>query len=190
MECFLMPNRDKVQVFFTFRASQKYMKRFLLLFLIIPLLSFQGMHKFYVSVTDIEYNPETKSLQLISRIFIDDMENLLKTRYSKELYLTKNEEHPEADAYLKKYLSQKLKVEVNGKTHSLKYLGKKYENDILKLFIEIENVGIPEQVLVQNEILTDLFSDQKNVVHVEVDGVTKSLLLSRSNESGLLNFSK
>ena len=79
---------------------------------------------------------------------------------------------------------------MNGKAHSLKYLGKKYENDILKLFIEIENVGIPEQVLVQNEILTDLFSDQKNVVHVEVDGVTKSLLLSRSNESGLLNFSK
>lgn len=166
------------------------MKKFLLLLLVLPLLSFQGLHKFYVSVTDVEYNPETESLQLISRIFTDDMENLLKTRYNKELYLTKKEEHPEADKYLQKYLSQKLKVEVNGKLYPLKYLGKKYDNDILKLFIEIENVDYPEQVLVQNEILTDLFPDQKNVVHVELEGETKSLLLSRGNESGLLNFSK
>lgn len=166
------------------------MKKFLLLFLVLPLLSFMGMHKFYVSVTDIEYNPETESLQLISRIFIDDMENLLKTRYNKELYLTKKEEHPEADAYLEKYFSQKLKIEVNGKQYPLSYLGKKYDNDILKVFIEIKNVGVPEQVLVQNEILTDLFPDQKNVVHVNLDGEIKSLLLTRSQESGLLNFSK
>ena len=166
------------------------MKKFLLLFLILPLLSFQGVHKFYVSVTDIEYNPETESLQLISRIFTDDMENLLKTRYSEEIYLTAKEEHPEVDSYIEKYLVGKLRVEVNGREYPLKYLGKKYDNDILKLFIEIEQVAVPQRVQVQNEILTDLFPDQKNVVHVKLNGETKSLLLSRGRESGLLNFSK
>jgi len=166
------------------------MKKFLLLFLTLPLLSFQGVHKFYVSVTDIEYNPETESLQLISRIFTDDMENLLKTRYSEEIYLTAKEEHPEVDSYIEKYLVGKLRVEVNGREYPLKYLGKKYDNDILKLFIEIEQVAVPQRVQVQNEILTDLFPDQKNVVHVKLNGETKSLLLSRGRESGLLNFSK
>lgn len=181
---------DEVLGIFTFRASHTVMKKYLLLFLVLPLLSFQGLHKFYVSVTNIEYNAETHSLQLISSIFTDDIENLLKTRYNQELYLNKEEEHPKVDEYLERYLTQKLKVEVNGKQYQLNYLGKKYDKDILKLFIEIENVEYPQKVLVQNEILVGLFPDQKNVVHFELNGEIKSLLLSRNQESGLLNFSK
>jgi len=166
------------------------MKKFFLLFLLVPLMSFQGIHKFYVSVTEIEYNSEAETLQIISRIFIDDLEKLLQERYSKELYLTKKEEHPSAEEFIEKYLDQKLKISVDGKSYPLHYLGKKYDNDILVLFIEVENVSALNTVTVQNEILTDIFPDQKNVVHVEKNGETKSLLLTRSNEEGSINFAK
>ena len=165
------------------------MKKYFFLLLILPLISFQGLHKFYVSVTEIEHNSEAQTLQIISRVFTDDMENLLKTRSAEELYLTKNEEHPSADKYLQKYLSQKLEVEVDGEQYPLKYIGKKYDNDMLIFFIEVEKVSSVNRILVRNEVLTDLFPDQKNVVHVEVRDQTKSLLLSRSEESGILNFS-
>ena len=164
------------------------MKKYLFLFLLLPLMSFQGLHKFYVSVTEIEYNTEAASLQIISRVFIDDMEKLLKERYNKELFLTKDEEHPSADGFLKKYIEQKLKISVNGKAYPLNYLGKKYDNDILVLFIEAEKVPPLQSVKVQNEVLTDVFPDQKNVVHVEYKGKTQSLLLTRDKETGTVNF--
>lgn len=164
------------------------MQKYLFLLFVLPLLSFQGFHKFYVSVTEIEYKSEAASLQIISRVFIDDMENLLKTRYDEELYLTAKEEHPSAEVFLEKYISEKFKIEVDGKPVVLHYLGKKYDNDIMNLYLEVEEVNDPNTVLVQNTILTDLFPDQKNVVHVELGGETKSLLLTRSSERGLLNF--
>ena len=49
-----------------------------LLLLVIPLLSFAAAHKFYLSVTDIEYSEKDKSLQIITKVFIDDMEDALK----------------------------------------------------------------------------------------------------------------
>ena len=165
------------------------MKKILLLFLfLLPWISFTAAHKFYVSVTEMEYNEKSRSLQVISRVFTDDIENLLKTRYNQELYLTKEDEHPAAEDFLQKYLSEKLKVAVNGEENDFSYIGKQYDNDQLILYIEVEEVAPIESVKVQNEVLTDIFPDQKNVVHVTYKGKTKSLLLSRNQESGLLNF--
>ena len=163
-------------------------KNFLFFLLLLPLFAFNSVHKFYVSVTEMEYNDKSKSLQVISRVFTDDMENLLRTRFNGELYLTKEEEHPAAEDFLQKYLSAKLRVTVNGEEKNFSYIGKQYDNDQLILYIEVENVAPIESVEVQNEVLTDLFPDQKNVVHVTYKGKTKSLLLSRHQESGQLNF--
>ncbi len=164
------------------------MKKLLLLFLLFPLLSFHSAHKFYVSVTDMEYNDETKSLQIISRVFIDDMEKLLKARYSDALYLNKNDEHSAADGFLQKYYEDKLQVTINGELKKVNYIGKKYENDQLVLFLEIENLASPPEVTVKNEVLIDLFPEQKNVVHVTRNGTTRSLILSRNNGTGQIKF--
>ena len=67
-------------------------KTFLLFLALLPLLAFTAAHKFYVSATDIEYNEENRSLQIISYVFVDDLEKLLKTRYSEELFLLKEGE--------------------------------------------------------------------------------------------------
>ena len=165
------------------------MKKYFLLFLfLMPLLAFTGMHKFYVSLTDVEYNPETEALQIISRVFTDDMERLLQERFDEDLYLLKKEEHPLADEFLEKYVTGKLKISVNGKERKLNYLGKEYENDQLVLYIEVEDVEPVERIAVENTILTDLFPEQKNVVKVEVGDKIKSLLLGSSQERGLLKF--
>lgn len=165
------------------------MKKILFLFLAaLPLLSFYEVHEFYLSVTEIEYKPEKKSLQIISRVFTDDMEGLLKKRYDESVKLTSNKEHPAADKYIEDYINDRVQIFVDGKQIELNYLGKEYDLDQLVLYIEAENVKPFDKILVQNKILTGLFPDQKNIVHVENKGKTKSLLLTRSEEKGLLNF--
>lgn len=174
------------------RGSHNYhMKKTFIFFLaLLPLLAFTTAHKFYVSATDIEYNEENRSLQIISYLFTDDMENLLKTRYSEDLFLLKEGEHEQADQYLKKYFRDKLKISVNGKPRQFRFVGKEYDKDQLLVYLEVEDVEPFTNISVENGVLTDLFPEQKNVVKVERNGTIKSLLLSRNDQYGTLNFSK
>ena len=145
---------------------------------------------FYVSETDVEYNEEAKSLQIISHVFIDDMEKLLKERYSEKLFLLKKGEHPKADAFIQKYLNDKLKISVEGKERKINYIGKEYDNDKLVMYLEVENVEPFSNISVENMILADLFPQQKNVIKVQNKGEIKSLLLGRSQPGGSLKFEK
>ena len=166
------------------------MRKTLLLFIaLLPLLAFTAAHKFYVSATDIEYNEENGSLQIISHVFIDDLEKLLKERYHPDLYLLKKGEHPKADAFIERYFRDKMNIRVNGKDVELNYLGKEYDNDELLIYIEVSDVDPLKTIYVKNAVLTDLFPEQKNVIKVEYKGTIKSLLLTRSEVDGILKFS-
>ena len=147
-----------------------------------------GAHEFYLSVTEIEYNNEKQSLQIITRVFIDDFEDVLNERYGADLQLSEEAEEGAVADNISKYLKQKLRLQVNGEELQLNYLGKEYDADQLVLYIEVENLAPFNRIEVTNEILTDLFDDQKNVVHVKVNDKTKSLLLMRQQETEKLTF--
>lgn len=147
-----------------------------------------GAHEFYLSVTEIEYNNEEQSLQIITRVFIDDFQNVLNERFDADIQLSQEAEEGAVTEHISKYLNQKLRLKINGEELQLNYLGKEYDADQLVLYIEVENVASFNQIEVTNEILTDLFDDQKNVVHVKVNNKTKSLLLMRRQETEKLTF--
>ena len=162
--------------------------RLLFFLLIFPLLSFNDFHKFYVSVTEIEHNEKNQSLQVISRVFTDDFEKVLKTRFDPGIRLGKEVETPGINSQIEKYLSQRFAVEVDGKPLQVKFIGKEYENDMILFYIEIPNVKEIKKIKVKNTLLLDMFEEQKNLIHVEFKGKTKSLILADGKESDVLNF--
>ncbi|SHF49088.1 hypothetical protein SAMN05444483_101313 [Salegentibacter echinorum] len=147
-----------------------------------------GAHEFYLSVTEIEYKAEQESLQIITRVFIDDFQKVLNERYQADLQLSEEAEKGAVKEKITKYLAQKLKIKIGGEDLQLNYLGKEYDADQLILYIEVENVAAFNAIEVSNGILTDLFDDQKNVVHVKVNDKTKSLLLLREQQTDTLSF--
>ncbi|TSE06019.1 MULTISPECIES: DUF6702 family protein [Aquimarina] len=164
---------------------------FLLLMISVPLTSsFTDVHKFYVSVTQIEYNQEQSSLQVISRIFIDDIEDLIKERYDASVILDKDKEDPQVDKYLDIYLHKKLTFVVNQKEVSFTFLGKEYEDDLIICYLEIENITSLDTIEITNQVLMDLFEEQQNIVHVRKGKKRKSLILEKEREIGMLKFSK
>lgn len=163
-------------------------KIFFLLLLAAGLSSFTAAHKFYVSVTEIEYNEKAGSLQIISRVFTDDFENLLRKRYDDKIRLGAKNETAGVSEFFEKYLEQKMEIEVDGKPVTLNYLGKEYENDMIIFYIEAEDVPSFKTIDVRNTVLMDLFAEQKNLVHVEYKGKTKSLVLAEGKEEDVLNF--
>jgi len=166
------------------------MKSIRILFLVISLpliLSFTA-HKFYVSITKIEYSQEEKSLQIITKLFIDDIEDVLQERYSPSISLDPEKETSEDANFLKEYILQKLKIKVNGTPVKLIYLGHEYENDVVKSYIEVENISELKTIEVENKMLIDLFEEQQNIIHIKRFKKRKSLILDIDNPKGLLKF--
>ena len=160
----------------------------LILILILPLFFSVSMHKFYVSVTQIEYVAEQESVQIISRIFIDDFERLLRERYDESIVLGGENESELADLYTGRYLKEKLTIKIDGKSKELIFIGKEYEDDIMFAYLEIESVKSINSIEIANAVLFDLFDDQQNIIRTEINGKKKSFILVKENAKGVLNF--
>lgn len=147
-----------------------------------------GMHKFYVAVFQMEHVPEKKLVQMTSRIFIDDLEAALNKKYGKTFYLGSVKELPDADDYIRKYFSEKMQVNVNGKLKPVKFLGREIEDDIFIGYYTFPAEGKIKSVEMRNTVLMESFSDQQNIVHAHINRNRKSLLLTNGNEQGILQF--
>lgn len=168
------------------------MKKLMLLivFCVFPMLSFNDSHKFYVSVTQIEYNKENESLEIVSRIFIDDIEVLLRERYDESIELNIKNESKQIDEKLDLYLKTKLQILVNGEERNFNFIGKEYEEDLMICYLEITNIKTLDKIEVNSAVLMDIFEEQQNIVHVKKGKQRKSLILEKEKENGVLNFSE
>lgn len=163
--------------------------RILLVAALIPLcIAATTAHKFYVSITKVEYSQEDQALQMISKIFVDDLEATLSERYGTEVSLGTTKETEQDRSYMQKYMLQKLTVVVNGSPATLSYLGEEYENDTVKIYIEIEGVDSVQSLEFENTVLLDKFEEQQNIIHTKINKSRRSLVLDKDNPKGLLNF--
>lgn len=159
-----------------------------IIFLAFSLLSFVAGHKFYVSVTNIEYHTTNKALQITTRIFIDDFQRVLEERYDLKEELTTEKATKEVEQMMKNYLEKKLKIWVNGELKTVNFIGKKYEEDVTVCYLEIVAINRVTSLEIENTILYEIEEDQQNLVHVKINDQRKSLLLVRENDKGLLKF--
>ena len=150
--------------------------------LFLVLSSFTALHKYYVSVTDVEYVKSAKSVQITSRLFIDDFEKALQERYDSSIKL----DSESSDVYVEKYFKKKLLVEVNNIQKAYTYIGKEFDDDMVHCYFEVENVSVVKAIKVTNKLLMGLFDGQQNITHVTVNNKKKSFLFIKDYSSGLL----
>lgn len=142
------------------------------------LLSFL-IHDFHVSKCIVEYNENTKSLEISLHLFIDDFEDALKTIGAEKLFLCTDRENPIAEEWIENYLKRKLKIELNGQPVQFKYLGKEPASDYMAVwcYMEVTNVEKFSTMVVSNEILLEVFGDQKNIISILGPGKKKEMML-------------
>ena len=162
-------------------------KKIITLLVVIPLLSFSA-HKYYLSLTQIEYRSELKSIQVTINVFMDDIEVALNKDYNIDLQLTTKKELKDNDIYFEKYLKKKLFFKVNNTTKEFNYIGKEYDGDLVYFYLEIENVESLNSLEIVNKVLTTHFPKQENLIKTKVHKKHKSILLSAENDKALLKF--
>jgi hypothetical protein len=145
-------------------------------------------HKYYVSVTQIEYVEEKKSVQIITRIDVNDLELTLQERFDKDIKLTAIDEKSSVDDYIKRYLKQKIEIKINTKEVNFNFIGKDYENDLVACYLEIENITAINTIEISNTVLFDLFPKQKNIVKSKINSKVNNLIFTKEDTNQYLNF--
>lgn len=164
----------------------KHLKFFTLL-LFIPLLAFT-LHKYYVSLCEIEYVEEQKSIQITLGMFIDDFEVTLNKTNDTILNLATKDEVKNIDKYYKSYLNKHFKIIVNNKLQAYNYIGKEYDGDLVRFYLEIMNIEHINSIEVINNCLFEEFEDQENIIKIRANSTNKTFYLNRKNDKGLLKF--
>jgi len=165
-----------------FQAS---LKKLFLLFII--LYSFQAnAHKFYVSLTDINYNAQNQTLEVTIKVFTDDFEDCLNSIHGTSNFLCTEKEIPEIDIQIEKYLTTHFKIENSATPLSSNYIGKKCENDYCYLFLEFSKFNLNEEYQLHNSILIDDFEEQVNKVNFKVNDQIRSYTLNKNKQSVVL----
>jgi hypothetical protein len=157
--------------------------------LTILLLAFAGVfHPLHISVTEITYDEKEKELEIIMRIFIDDLEASVRaSRNSPELNLLEPE-NTSTDQLLEQYVMPRFAVLLDGRQQVAKYLGHEKDGEALLCYIQIGNVKKWKTIEVQNKVIMEMYDDQSNLVHVTVRNEVRSLRLLKEKPSGKITF--
>lgn len=135
-------------------------------------------HKYYLSVSNVTYSPKAKALQMISRYFIDDLEDVLNERLDERIQLGNADGLPKLKPILDRYFSNRIRIKVDGKEAVPTVIGAEYDVDQIVVYLEIPASTSPENIEISNKSLFELFPDQKNLTHFKINNQRKSLLNS------------
>ena len=90
------------------------------------------------------------------------------------------------DSYYKNYLNNQLKFVINEVPKSFQYIGKEYDDDIVRFYLEISDIEQLSSIKIVNTCLMTDFEDQQNIVKIKVKKFHKSFYLSNKNANCLL----
>ena len=113
-------------------------KKHLIVFTALIMVSFwASAHKFYTSLTQVEYNAETQSAEVIMNVFTDDLEVALSKHFQKKV----KSSDKDFNKLCYQYLDTKFQFK-DAQNHPLKneYVGLESKRDMLSIYFEIKRV--------------------------------------------------
>jgi hypothetical protein len=147
------------------------------------------LHPIHVSVTEIEHDEKDKRLEIMMRVFVDDVELTFRQKYNQpDLDILEPKNGLSVDQMMGEYLKDHFKISLDNKPQKINLLGHEKESEAFIFYIEVTNVKKFKTIHVLNDIITDMHDDQSNLVHVTVKGTVKSLRLTRDTPADNLTF--
>ena len=155
----------------------------------VVLVFIGSFHPLHVSVTEIEMDEKDKALEIMMRVFVDDVElTLRKTRNEPALDVMQLKNGFSIDQMMTDYLKDHFKISLDGKAQKIKYIGHEVEGEAFIFYSEVSGVKKWNTIQVQNNIIMETHEDQSNLVHVTVKGNVRSLRLTTETPTDKLVF--
>lgn len=154
----------------------------------ILLIFFSFFHPFYVSVTEINYNANHKTVEIATKIFFDDLERDVENESKTSFDIIKPTDKAKVNALIATYLKKHLQIKVDGKLLAMNYLGYEIQEDAAWCYLEIPKVNKIRSIEVNNNVLYNLHKEQINMLNVTVKGKRQSTKLDAPDSKASFKF--
>lgn len=138
------------------------------------------LHDFHTSIAEMDYDESSKSFEISLRVFTNDFEEGLSNAGGiKNLHLDNTKKY---QALIEKYIREHFYL-ITAKKERLpfKLYGKEIEGDVTWIYFEIPVKKLSKSLQLKNAVLTELFSDQTNIVNIRYKKQKKTYMFQRRN---------
>ncbi len=150
----------------------------LLLFAAVGSAWKQAPHPFFISVTEINHNAETKSVEVSCKMFTDDLEGALKKSLQASVDFSSAAQQERAGVLLNQYVQQHLHIIADGKKLPLRFVGFEREAESVYCYFEIAGVPLVRKLEITTSLLQDFTQEQINIIHATAGGHRQSTKLN------------
>lgn len=143
-------------------------------------------HGFHAAFTVIEHNARTGALEILHRIFIQDLEIVLAARTGIQLRL---DDSAHTQKLIEDYLLDVFHLgDGEGRRLRPDWVGLKLEVDTAFVYREIKTAAAPTRLVVDDQILTETNQGQVNSVNVTIAGRTRTAVFMINDPPQTLEF--
>jgi len=135
-------------------------------------------HPVHVTLTSINYVPENECFKVFVRIYFDDFMLDLNQNGKEIQNIDFSDNNSSKMDVMQKYLSDKILIKVNEELLSGKLLDIKMADNEISMNLEYNTEKKPKTITVKNLIMTDLYSDQANMVIVKINDFEEGVKLT------------
>lgn len=143
------------------------------------------VHPIYVSVTEIEYNPAEKTLEISCRIFTDDFEKTLRKYHPGKIDLLNAALKKQMEPLVSGYIGEHLQLEADGKKCTLVFLGYEQQEEAIAAYFQVSKLPVPKKLQIFNNLLYEYQPQQMGIIHATINGERKSQRLNNP-ETGVV----
>jgi len=124
-------------------------------------------HRFHAGITDISYNEQTGSLEVVHTYMAHDIEALLANLYQRQFDLS----DPEDQAGLRKYIDKQFwLMDKEGRRLPLSWVGVTVDADSVTVFQEAPRTPVAKIERIHDAVLIDFLPDQVNTLNLTAGG--------------------
>lgn len=145
-------------------------------------------HPYFVSLTEMRWNTEAKTIQLSVRIFTDDLEAAIQKLYVQHTDIQSGKERVTVKGLLDRYIREHLQVRIGGALQEFHFIGYETEEESTWSYLECTTAPTGGMVHITNTILFDFIEGQVNMIHCYQNADRKSTKLNQPEKEAVFSW--
>ena len=146
------------------------------------------IHPFFVSVTEVNHNAKTNSLEISCKMFVDDLQIALRQTFKRPVDLSNAKQEADNNKMLNEYILGHFSIGIDNKQASLRFIGFEIEKESVYCYFEADKIAAPKRIVLNNKIMVEFKDEQENIMHVVIRGTRKSTRTDKQNQQAIINF--
>ena len=157
--------------------------------LLMCLFIVSSTHDIHFSKSTIDYNEDTKTLQVVINVFTDDLELAIERSHNGlDLEIGSENQHELTDSLVDDYSINHINYTRNNEKVNFNFIGFEYDYDICYLFLESDTLSIEQidETLISVHLFFEVYDDQENVVDISTPYFEDNIILNIKSPSVLM----